>query len=123
MATLAQIADDLYGLTPEEFTSRRNALSRETKPADTELARNIVLLRKPTPAAWLINALVRHRADALDQALELGASLREAQESLDSVELKRLSVERRRVVSALARDGASLATELGHPVSASVVDG
>lgn len=122
MATLAQIADELYGLTPEEFTPTRNALSRDTKATDPELARDIVLLRKPTPAAWLVNALVRHRPEAIDAALALGDSLRAAQEGLDRDELQRLTKERRQVVSALGRDGAALATTLGHPVSAGVVE-
>lgn len=121
-ATLAQIADELYGLIPEEFTPRRNALSRDAKPGDPNLARDIVLLRKPTPAAWVINSLARHRPDQLDEALALGERLREAQEQLDRDELQALTKQRRAVVSALAREGSALAEELGHPVSASVAD-
>lgn len=121
-ATLVQVADDLYALTPEEFTAARNALSRDTKPGDPELARSIVLLRKPSPAAWVVNALARHRRDDLEDALDLGERLREAQEKLDRDELQKLTKLRRGVVSALARDGAALATELGHPVSAGVVE-
>lgn len=120
--SLATIVDQLYALTPEEFTPTRNALSRETKAADAELARTIVLLRKPTPAAWLANMLVRHRAESVEAALALGQSLRDAQDELDRQELQRLTKQRRQLVSALARDGAALATELGHPVSAGVIE-
>ncbi len=122
MPTLAAVADDLYALTPEEFTPARNALARDTKPDDAGLAKDILLLRKPTPAAWLVNALVRHRRDDVEDALALGTSLREAQAELDRDELQRLTVQRRQLVSALARDGAALAGELGHPVSAGVVE-
>ncbi len=121
-ASLAQIADDLYALTPEEFTPTRNALSREKKASDPDLARDILLLRKPAPSAWLVNALVRHRRDDLENAFQLGDRLREAQEQLDRDELQELTKQRRSVVSALAREGSALANELGHPVSAGVVE-
>lgn len=76
--SLAHVADDLYALTPEEFTPTRNALSRDAKTIDAELARNIVLLRKPAPAAWLVNMLVRHRAEPVEAALALGQAMTDA---------------------------------------------
>lgn len=122
MAELASITDDLYALTPAEFTPARNALANQTKPADAALAAAIIGLRKPTPAAWVVNQLVRHRRDSIEDALDLGTALREAQQQLDRAELQKLTAQRRQLVSALARDGARLATELGHTVSASVVE-
>jgi hypothetical protein len=119
---LAQVADDLYSLTPDEFTSARNARAKELRGDDPQLAKRVQELRKPSPAAWVANALVRHRSDDIDEVLALGASLREAQADLDRDELATLTKQRRLLVNALAKQGAELAADLGHKVSATVTE-
>ena len=122
VAPIVEQAHRLYDLTPEEFTAARNALARDAKGSDAELSKQIAGLRKPTPAAWLANALLRERRDEVEEALELGAELREAQDELDRDELTKLVRQRRALVAALAKQGTELARELGHPVSATVVE-
>ena len=118
---LREVADELYGLPPEEFIDARNALRAEARTGgDRDLAAAIGRLRKPTTAAWVVNTLARRRPDELAQLVDLGAALREAQEDLDGDELKDLAQQRHRVVAALTRQARALAQELGHPVSDAV---
>jgi septal ring factor EnvC (AmiA/AmiB activator) len=122
MARLEDLADGLYALRPDEFTAARNALAKETKPDDAELAAEVQALKKPSPAAWVINVLTRHRRDALVELVQLGATMREAQADLDRASIAELSKQRRQVVAAMARDAADLAQELGQKVTQPVVD-
>lgn len=117
---LDEAATDLYGLRPDEFTAARN--ERAQAADDRELAARIRELRRPAPAAWLVNQLVRHRPDEVEAILELGAEAREAQGRFDAAELAELGRQRRRLVSALAREAGALAEELGSPVRTSVLD-
>ncbi|HEX6459560.1 MAG TPA: hypothetical protein VF032_11635, partial [Thermoleophilaceae bacterium] len=57
--------DALYGLPLEEFTPRRDELSKELRAAGSrDAAAWVKALRKPTAAAWLVNQLARtQRAD------------------------------------------------------------
>ncbi|KRC59077.1 hypothetical protein ASE14_14895 [Agromyces sp. Root81] len=119
---LHDAATALYALRPDEFTAARNARAQAAKADDRELGARIQELRRPSPAAWLVNQLVRHRPSEVEAVLELGAEAREAQGSFDAVELAELGRQRRRLVSALARDGGELAEELGAPVRAPVLD-
>jgi hypothetical protein len=119
---LAEIADELYALLPDEFTAARNARAKTLRLDDRGLAKTVAELRRPSPAAWLVNQLVRHRRADLDQLLELGEQLRAAQADLDAAALTALARERRRVVGALARDAGVLADELGNPVRGPVLD-
>jgi hypothetical protein len=121
--TLAQIADELYGLTPAEFTAARNARSRDVKDTkDAELAQHVMDLRKPSPAAWAVNLLARSRADELADLAELGVAMRDAQEELDREQLAEFTRQRRALVNALAREAAALATAARHNLTASVTE-
>ncbi|MFF2493397.1 transposase [Agromyces sp. NPDC058064] len=112
----------LYALRPEEFTAARNGRGRELRDDDRELADAVLALRRPAPAAWLVNQLVRHRGDELDQLLGLGEELRAAQAELDAPAMARLAKQRRALVAALARDAGALAEELDAPVRQPVLD-
>ena len=73
-------ADELYGISPDDFVARRTALVAEARKAgDRTLANEIGQLRKPTRTAWLVNLLVRSEADRIEELLELGRQLQEAQ--------------------------------------------
>lgn len=119
---LADLANELYSLPPDEFTAARNARVKELRAGDRALADAVAELRRPAPAAWLVNQVARHRADELGRLLDLGAQLREAQAEVDASALVALAKERRKVVRALAQDAGELAEELGHPVRAPVLD-
>lgn len=114
-------ADALYGVPPDEFTATRNARVAELK-GDKDLAARVKALKRPAPAAWVVNLLVRERGGELEGALELGGELRAAQAELDRAAITKLAAERRSLVAALARAGADLAKAAGHPVSKTVVD-
>jgi vacuolar-type H+-ATPase subunit I/STV1 len=117
---LTQVAGELYGLLPAEFTAARN---RRAKAAvangDKELARQITGFPKPSTSAWAVNMLVRHRRAEIDPLLELGASLQEAQEDLDSADMRELSRQRYRVIAAVTAEARAVAEELGQRVSES----
>ena len=109
---------ELYGLPPEQFTARRNALAKEARRAgDRERAEAIGALGKPNRAAWLVNQMTREYPDELAELLELGAGLRDATAALDAEQLRELGAQQRRVVHALVQQARSLGRAAGHPVS------
>jgi hypothetical protein len=113
-----QVADELYALTPEQFTPARNARAHEAKAAgDKDAAAAIAGLRKPTAVAWLANSLVRQRPDEIGPLLELGAALREASATLSGPELRELSRQRHRLVYALVQEAKAVAAESGRRVT------
>lgn len=101
---VADAADELYGVAPDDFVRRRTALAAAAR-ADgaADAARRIARLGKPSRAAWTVNQLVRAEPDAADQLGELAASLLEAQASLDGEQLRSLSAQRGRLVDELVR--------------------
>ncbi|MCU1447241.1 transposase [Cryobacterium sp.] len=121
VATLATLARELYGLQPQDFTAARNARAAELKTSDAALAKQIAALRKPAPAAWVVNLLAREDTDALTALLDLGEQMRTAQEQLDRDALRRLGGERRAAVAALTRAGAARAAGLDRPPTAAVL--
>jgi hypothetical protein len=118
---LEEVADELYGLPPEDFTAARKEHEAAARRAgDRELAREIAGLGKPSTAAWVCNLLVRRQPGEVEGLLELGGLLREAQEGLAGDQLRALDVQRRKLLAALARQARGLAAEEGHRVSEAV---
>jgi hypothetical protein len=116
-----EVADELYGLPPDEFMAARTAREQEARAdGDRALAARIRALAKPSAAAWACNVLVRRERDEIAHLVELGGLLREAQQNLAGDQLRALDVQRRQVIGVLTRQARSLAHRLGHPVSASV---
>lgn len=113
--TLEDVAAELYALPLDAFTRERNA--RAKAAGDAALADGIRSLRKPSLAAWVVDLLSREARDELEQAVELGAALREAQEELDAAALTELTAQRRALVAGLARRAAALAKHSGVTVS------
>jgi hypothetical protein len=119
---LDAVADELYALTPEEFTAARDASARAAQAGGNRKAAEMIRgLRRPTQGAWLVNRLARERADDLGRLLDLGAALREAQAALQGDELRRLSGQRSQVVAALAREAAGLARAAGRTAGQAVL--
>jgi hypothetical protein len=115
---LSAVAHHLYGLDPGEFTAARNQAAKQAKDdGDKELAAAIKALPKASTAAWLVNQLVRHKADEIEELLAVGEALREATADADAAQLKDLNSKRRAVLAAMTRQARALARELGHPVS------
>ena len=116
--SIDDVARELYGLVPEEFTAARNQRAKEAKDAgDAELAAVVRSLRKPTAGAWLLNQLVRHHGDEVQQVLDLGAQLRAAQGTLGADELRALDRQRRQLTRAVAEQARDLGREAGRRVT------
>jgi len=120
---LEEIAEELYGLLPEQFTAERDRRAAGLRAAgEREAATAVKALRRPAVPAWLVNALVRHRAQDVEQVLALGESLRAAQAGLDAGRLRELGRRRQDLLGVLGRSARELALELGRPVSPPVLD-
>ena len=118
MASLHEIAAELYGLPPDEFTAARTTAEKEARSAgDRELAAQVKALRRPAVAAWAVNQLVRQRADLVHQVVALGESLREAQSLLQGNALRELTRQRRRLVTAVTAQVKELAADQGQRLS------
>jgi hypothetical protein len=121
--SLSQIADELYGLVPSEFTAARDEHARQARAAgQRENAAEIKKLPRPTAGAWLVNQLVRGASAQMDQLFEIGQSLQDAQRELDGDRLRELSVQRRQIITELVPEAARLAAAAGQPASATVLD-
>ena len=115
---LLEIADELYALTLPEFTPARDAKAKELK--GTDLAAAVKALKKPSVAGWVVNLLVRHETEQVDQVLQVGAALREAQASMSGDELRQLTRQRRQVTAAVTTQARRLAREHGQKITDAV---
>ncbi|WNY33727.1 hypothetical protein Q9Q99_17470 [Curtobacterium flaccumfaciens] len=116
----ADVARELLLVAPPDFVAERTARQRAVRKADRALATAIGKLRKPSPAAWVIDLLAHD--GALDDAVELGPALRRAQADADPDAIRTLRKQRAEVVDALAQAGADLASDAGHPVTPAVLE-
>ncbi|WP_104180226.1 transposase [Arthrobacter sp. B0490] len=121
---LVERAEALYALPLDRFTDARNAAAKEASQAgDKDLAAALRKLPKPAAAAWLVDLLVTRRRDEVQQVLELGASLREAQDGLDRAQLHALGQQRQRLLAAVARQSLDAAAEAGYDVGPAALPG
>jgi hypothetical protein len=121
--TLAEVADELYGLPPGEFIAARDERARQARAAGRrEEAAAIKKLARPTTSAWLVNQLSRAAPEQLERLFGVGAALQEAQRTLAGERLRELSGQRRQVVSDLLPVAAGLAVEAGQVASAAVLE-
>jgi len=120
--SVAEVADELYGLTPAEFTAARDERAREVRAAgQRDEAAAIKKLARPTASAWLVNQLTRTAPDRMASLYELGDELQEAQRTLAGDRLRELSVERRQVINDVLPAASELAGQAGQPASAAVL--
>ncbi|MEU8198955.1 hypothetical protein AB0C10_34740 [Microbispora amethystogenes] len=114
---LDEAADRLYGMVPEEFTTARDALAKETRAAgDAALAKQIKALRRPAVVAWAVNQAAR-REGLLDPLLDLGRRLREAWRTQDAEALAETGRERTRLVARAVRSVRENAEAAGRPLA------
>ncbi|MDO0914112.1 hypothetical protein QQM39_25755 [Streptomyces sp. DT2A-34] len=115
---LDTVADELYGLRPEEFVAARATHAAAARTAgDRALADRITKLRRPSLSAWASNLLVREHRSEVEPLLRLGEGLRQAHRDLDGARLRELSRRQRTLISALSRQAGQLAAQAGHPIS------
>jgi hypothetical protein len=107
---------ELYASGPDEFVKRRGALADRARAAgQAALAKRIAGLRKPTRSAWIINQLIRSDPAVSVQLADLGKQLRAAQSSLDGAAIRDLSLQRRQLVDAMARQAFAVAGQSSPP--------
>ncbi|MFJ4469899.1 hypothetical protein ACIP2X_20840 [Streptomyces sp. NPDC089424] len=112
------VADELYALRPEQFTSARDTHAAAARKAgDRALAEKIGKLRRPSLSAWASNLLVRERSDEVAPLLRLGEGLRQAHHDLDGAQLRELMRQQRLLVGTLSRQAAQLAAQAGRPIT------
>jgi hypothetical protein len=117
-AAVRAIAEELYGLRPEEFTPARTAAEKQARAAgDKELAAAVKGLRRPAVAAWAVNLLVRERGELVEQVVSLGDSLRQAQSLLQGDALRDLARQRRQLIAAVTTEVRTLARAEGQKLS------
>ena len=110
--------DQLYGARPEDFTALRTKLvAAAKKRGDADEAKVIAAARRPTTAAWVVNALVRSDDSARTRLADLGERLRAAHASMDGARIRELSAAQRKLIDELVRAGFA-ATELSDPSAA-----
>ena len=121
---LDDVADELYGLLPEDFAATRKTRAGEAQAAgDRDLAAAIRQLRRPTTSAWLVNMVVRERPTQTAQLLELGTAMHRAQADLVGDELRQLSHQRQELVTSLSGAARQLARDLGKQTSDATMRG
>ncbi|QZQ56341.1 hypothetical protein KZI27_05785 [Curtobacterium sp. TC1] len=116
----ADVARELLLVAPGDFVAERTARQRAVRQDDRDLAAAIGKLRKPAPAAWVVDLLAHD--GALDDAVDLGPALRKAQADADPGAIRTLRQQRSEVIEALAQAGADLASDAGHSATSAVLD-
>jgi hypothetical protein len=115
---LPEAVAELYASGPDEFIERRAELAARARSCGRAAqAKQIAGLRKPTRSAWIINQLVRSDPSVGAQLADLGEQLRAAQSSLDGAALRDLSLQRRQLVDALARQAFTVAGQPSPPAA------
>lgn len=70
-------AERLYGVPPEQFVERRDALARELRrDGRRDEAERVSKLRRPSIALWAVNQLAHQRQPELRPLVEAGGRLR-----------------------------------------------
>jgi hypothetical protein len=102
----------MYEAPPDGFVAARTAAVAEAREVgDKDAAKRLGALRKPTVAAWVVNLLALRRPDMIDELVELATALRSAQRGLKGGELRDLTAQRRKIVTALVNAARKLAVE------------
>ncbi|TLS40894.1 hypothetical protein FE633_39340, partial [Streptomyces montanus] len=118
---LDAVAEELYGVRPDEFTAARNQRAAAArKDGDRKLADQIKALRRPTLSAWASNLLVREQPEVVEPLIRLGEGLRQAHRNLDGEQLRALSRQQHALIAAMSRQARQLAADAGQQVSEEV---
>jgi hypothetical protein len=113
--TADEVADELYGISPDEFIERRTERVAQARQAgDRALAKQISQLRRPTRTAWMVNLLVRANEKEIEKLLDLGHAMEDAQQRAAGDDLRQLSRQRRTTVDSLTRRAIDLAETAGY---------
>jgi hypothetical protein len=119
--------DELFGLSPEEFVATRDEVARRLRrEGDTEAARRVKALRRPSLSAWAVNQLARSQQRALEGLLAAGERLRAAHQAAlaggDAAELRSATRAEREAVAGLVSAALDRLREAGHPTTETTRD-
>ena len=110
--------DELYRTPPAEFTAVRGRLVKAARSrGETDEAKRLAAARKPTTAAWVVNALTHRDPEVVERLGDLGEQLRAAHATMAGDRIRELSAEQRRLVAKLT-DAAFAAAALAKPSAA-----
>jgi hypothetical protein len=119
--------DELFGLPPEEFVATRDEVARRLRrEGDTEAARRVKALRRPSLSAWAVNQLARSQQRALEGLLAAGERLRAAHQAAlaggDAADLRAATRAEREAVAGLVSAALDRLREAGHPTTETTRD-
>jgi hypothetical protein len=117
--------DELYGGALGEFTAARNELAKRLRKAgQNEEADQVAALPKPSISAWTVNRLARVERERMQQLLDAGQEVVDAQkEALAGKGAERFDEASRRqrdAIRGLVRPAENLLVEAGHRPSDAV---
>ena len=116
-AGLEEKIDELYRLSPEEFTSARNALAKSLDARDAERVKS---LAKPTLAAWAVNQLYWKDRPAYEGLVRSVEALRGAHEKImggGKADLAELIASRRSAIRSAESFVRETILGAGHPLT------
>src|SRR5436309_3094819 len=118
MTAPASALERLYAVAPRDFTRARNSLAAELrKSKDTDAARAVARLRRPSATLWAVNQLARHARAPLERFLDAVDRLRRAQLSDPRGAMEAMRAERAQLEALVTRAEQALA-EAGYSPSA-----
>jgi hypothetical protein len=123
MPDLEAALDQLYAAPLDEFTSRRNLLSKELRGASAATVKGV---KKPNLAAWAVNQLARKHPSEVEEVFSVTDKLRHAQRRVLSggkaTELRKATDDRNKVIGRLKKLAAKILRDAGHSASASTLE-
>jgi hypothetical protein len=120
---LTAVADDVYAVPLDDFTSTRNArASAAKKSGQRELATAVAALPKPSAAAWASNLLFRSSEDVARDLARLREHISAATTAGDRDAVKKLSGSRHSLIRSLVDDARALAEAAGRGLSPAALD-
>jgi hypothetical protein len=117
--------NDLYGLPLEEFVEQRKQLAKRLRAdKQTEEAKRVAALKKPTVAAWAVNQLVRTQRRAVDALFKAGEGIAKAQTEgkAGAEKLREASSAMRGALAELMQAAEGLLTSDGHNLAAATLE-
>jgi hypothetical protein len=115
---LAQAMQALYAAGPDEFMALRKRLVAEAKAdQDKAVGGEIGKLRKPSVAAWAVNLVARTAPDVVEELVDLGGQMRDAQSRLDATALTGMRKDRDAAVEAFVRAAAVAVEQEGRSLT------
>jgi len=122
--TLEDVVAELFALPLADFLPRRAEIAKGLRPDDKALADVVARLPKPSVSAWAVNHFARDHGAELDDLLDLGEQLREAQGELAGDRMKALTANStalvQRTLKALAHAAANAGAALSDALLAQV---